>query len=141
MNLQNLLEKKKSAEPLDDTYKGAKMSMLQALHDEMRKMMAAGMQGGKQVSVAAPDKEGLAKGLEMAKDAVGGGGAEDADDGSDMGDMGKEPSLSSSDSEDGEDEEGSESPAEDLSPEEIDDMIAHLQALKKSKSPSHDMEG
>lgn len=127
MNLQKLLDKKKGdGAPLDDNYKGAKMSMLQALHDEMKKMMAGGMQDGvKKVTVAAPDEEGLAHGLDTAKDVLGDAGDNDSDSDSseDMGD--------SATGMDGiADHEGEKEVGSDLTPEEIDEMIAHLHNLK-----------
>lgn len=69
-----LMEKKKSGDELDPTYKDAKMATLQALHGEMRKMMADDLHGAKggmkEVKVAAPDKEGLSAGLDTAKDLL-----------------------------------------------------------------------
>lgn len=72
--LAKLMAKKKSDKPLDEGYKTAKMSMLQALKDEMGKMMGDDLKAGtmKKVEVAAPDKEGLSEGLDKAKDLVQG---------------------------------------------------------------------
>lgn len=64
--LKKAMEKKKK-EPMDENYKNAKMSALKDLHGEMGKMIGGGM---KQVSVAAPDKEGLLKGLDKAEEVL-----------------------------------------------------------------------
>lgn len=73
MNLQKLMEKKKSSsKELDPANKAAKMSMLEALKHEMSGMMSNDLHPDnlKKVSVAAPDKEGLAEGLDKAKDLI-----------------------------------------------------------------------
>lgn len=91
-DLKKMLEEQKSEEkPMDEKSVKAKMDVI----DELRKMMMDGsadsiMDGMQQVKVAAPDKESLKKGLEMALDKID--------------DMGEMPEMSE-DEEDEEDEE------------------------------------
>src|SRR4051812_32853515 len=69
---KKLMLKKKSDEPMDEDYKNAKMTMLEALKGHMGKMMGDDLKNGavKKVSVIADDKEGLASGLDKAKELV-----------------------------------------------------------------------
>lgn len=67
-----MMEKKKDGQEIDPMYKHAKMSMLQALKDEMSGMMKDDISHPmKKVEVAADDKAGLVKGLDKAKDLLG----------------------------------------------------------------------
>lgn len=78
--LNKLLEKK-SAKPMDENYKAAKMSTLKALRDEMSGMMKddlAGAKGMKKVEVAASSPEGLKAGLDQAEEIVEGSDDKDA---------------------------------------------------------------
>lgn len=70
--LMKLMEKKKSGKPMDEGYKKAKMTMLQALKDDMSGMMGNEMKGMKKVTVAAPDEEGLKEGLNKAEELMEG---------------------------------------------------------------------
>lgn len=114
--LGKLLEKKKSEKPMDDMYKKSKMSMLQSLKDEMNGMMKGDLEASKmkKVEVAAPDAEGLEEGLETAQDLVKGGMPEGEEE--------MKPA------------DHVEEMAEAASPEELDEMIAKLEALKAKKS-------
>lgn len=135
MDLKSLMEQKKGKEIPED-YKNAKMSMLQALRDEMSKMMGEDMKNGaamKQVSVAAPDKDSLAAGLDQAKDLVAKGQADDMDS-----DKEEDPTADdASEEEDGgkviEDMIQHEGKEGELSDEEIDSLMALLQKMKMSK--------
>lgn len=119
----------------DDTY-DAKMQVLNELRD-----MAMGMMGDKvkdklpgmrSVEVSAPDKAGLAKGLDLAKSLAGPGQSPDdvdaASPSSDMGMMGQGMQASPEDSQDMSDDD-----SDDMSDEEIDSMIQELQAKKAAK--------
>lgn len=75
--LEKLMAKKKDS-PMSPEYKKTKMDVLKALHGEMGNMMKGDLEGLKKVTVAAPDADGLALGLDKAKDLVGDAtGAED----------------------------------------------------------------
>lgn len=70
--LDKLMEKKDGKE-MSPMYKDAKMSMLKALRDEMSGMMKDDLQGHgmKKVEVASNSPEGLAHGLDKAKELLG----------------------------------------------------------------------
>lgn len=104
------LMEKKGKSPMDEEYKNAKMGTLKALHDEMGKLMGEDMVGMKKVTVAAPDKAGLMKGLDKAEELMG--AEEDSEE---------EPS----------DEESEEMP---MSVEEIEAKMAELQMMKDKMS-------
>lgn len=72
MDLKKLIEMKKGGPAMDPKQKEAKMSMLQALKAEMSGMMKEDLQhpGMKKVEIAADDKEGLAHGLDKAKEMI-----------------------------------------------------------------------
>lgn len=73
--LAKLLEKKKKeGKTLSPMQSEAKISMLQALKDEMGDGMKDELMGNKmnKVSVAAPDEQGLKEGLDKAQDLLGG---------------------------------------------------------------------
>jgi hypothetical protein len=74
MKMFGKLMEKKGKGSLDPEYKSAKMDVLKALHKEMGDMMGSDLHGLKKVTVAAPDKEGLAEGLDKAEDMLAGGG-------------------------------------------------------------------
>jgi hypothetical protein len=118
---QKLLEKKKDGgKELDPLYKDAKMSTLKALRGEMVDMMKGDLAkpGMKKVEVAANDEEGLAAGLDKAKDIVEG------DD--DLGDFESPKSEELA-------EESEESNEVELSDEEIAQLEALLAKAKKMK--------
>lgn len=71
MDLKELMKKKKGKE-LDPSYKDAKMGVLKEIMDLASGEMKGDLTGTQKVTVAAPDKESLEKGLEKAKDLVGG---------------------------------------------------------------------
>lgn len=130
--LDKLMEKKKKeAKPLDPMYASSKMSMLQALKDEMSGMMKGDLEhkGMKKVEVAAPDSEGLKEGLDKAKEVVGHEGEEES------------PEHEASESTEEESAEGEANPSEeveelaqDASSEELDEMIKKLEELKAKKA-------
>lgn len=111
--LMELMKKKKEKSgKMSDSYKSAKMSMLDALKSEMSGMMADDMKGLKKVTVAAKDEQGLKEGLEKAEDMIEG----EQEDGEVCPDCGMVHEQ-----EDGE-----------MSSEEIDQMIAKLMEKKKA---------
>jgi cobalamin biosynthesis protein CobT len=120
--LKSLMKKKKDGKELDPQYKDAKMGVLKEIHKMASDDMGADLKGLKKVTVAAPDKSGLAQGLDAAKEIVGQG----AEEGS-----AEEESAESPEVEAKEDEAGEvESPAEEA--DEIDKMKPEeLQALIK----------
>lgn len=70
--LEKLMEQKKNGKELDPEYKRAKMSMLDALRSEMAGMMRDDLSNHsmKKVQVASDSKEGLASGLDKAKEML-----------------------------------------------------------------------
>ena len=101
--------------------KDAKMEVLKEIRDLCAKELGEGVKGVKKVTVAAPDAEGLKMGLKKAEDLVGGADEE----------AGEDPA-----------EEAAETPAEesaeqdelgDMSNDEIDALLAKLQAKKAAK--------
>lgn len=137
--LSKLMEKKKGAGEMDPMHKAAKMSMLESLRNEMSGMMKGDLNGDNKmhsVEVAAPDKEGLAAGLDKAKDMVGDPStdADELNSGDDMKD-GSEGAESGDMSQDNGDEAkiADEVKEDDLTPEEIDQLMALLAKMKGSK--------
>jgi len=101
---------------MDPMEKDAKKSVLSSLRSEAMGAMKEPLQGLKKVSVAADSPEGLKSGLEKAEEIVegqAGGFGEIADDGED-----REPEN---------DMEG-----EEMSEEQIDELLASLQAKKEA---------
>ncbi|MBA3920344.1 MAG: hypothetical protein H0X31_01020 [Nostocaceae cyanobacterium] len=112
-----------------DDHAEAKMQVLNELRN-----MAMGMMGDKvksklpmQVEVAAPDKAGLKKGLDLASSLVPGHDDMDAEPG--MEDASEEEAAEEHDEENGMAPEDDE---DDMSPEEIDSMIEELQKKKQA---------
>ncbi len=71
--IKSLLAKKlKEGKKVKPEEMGAKKSVLQELRADMADKMGSKLGGLKKVSVAAPDAEGLKKGLEKAEDLVEG---------------------------------------------------------------------
>lgn len=97
----------------DEMKRNAKKSMLKTLSDEMRGMMGDSRgKSLKKVTVAAPDSEGLEKGLSKAKELI-----EDEDESEEMGE-----------SEESDEMEGmSEDSDEECSKEELEAKIQKLQ--------------
>ena len=140
-------KKKKDGKELSGVEKDAKSHVLSSIRDLASGAMSDKLHGLKKVSVAAPDKAGLAKGLDLAKNLVGhnDGGvvgdstAEELEDKAEGDEMGYH---SNSDHVEGSDEEeAGESPLEeamedehgdsDMSEDEINAKLEHLMALKK----------
>jgi len=69
-DMMKLLDKK--GDKMDDKEKAAKMSVIQDLIEQLSMMLQDDSMGMpmEQVTVAAPDEEGLEEGLEMAQDMV-----------------------------------------------------------------------
>ena len=69
-DMMKLLDKK--GEKMDDSEKSAKMSVIRELIEQLSMLLQDESMGMpmEQVTVAAPDEEGLEEGLEMAKDMV-----------------------------------------------------------------------
>lgn len=138
--MKDVLNKLASADDRDDGSYDAKMQVLKELRDMAMSMMAGKMgehsPGMKEVSVAAPDSEGLKKGIDMASsmlDKKGNGSAMDsAAQGVDAEhEYGRNEPVGDADMMDGLEEE------EDLeSPEDIDAQIAALHAKKAARASS-----
>lgn len=125
--MEKLMAKKKGdSEEMDPMYKNSKMSMLQALRDEMSGMMKDDLHPDnmKKVTVAGDSPDAVKMGLEKAKDMLG--GDEDSEEDSD-----------SSTPEDG-DSEGCEAAIgkylEDPSKENIEHLISMLEKEKSELS-------
>lgn len=117
--LEKLLSKKhKAGKMLGDDEKKAKMDVIGCMRDMAAKAMGDKVSGLKKVTVAAPDKEGLEKGLDKAKELLDSKEAE-------------EPKSEEMDSEESPEEEASE--VEDMSMEEIDALLAKLKEAKAKK--------
>lgn len=117
--MAKLLEKKKKdGQEMDPLYKKSKMSVLESLRDQMSGMMKGDLEGAKlkKVEVAAPDSEGLAAGLDKAKDLVK-----------------KMPEDAMEMPEESSDDELMEACA-DKSADELDQMIKKLEMMKKEKA-------
>ncbi len=106
-SLSDFMKKDNEQEPMKDEHYDAKMAILEQLrelaHELMNDKYGDKMKGMREVSVQAPNKEGLTKGLNMAQQLVG-------------------------DHEEGPpEEEASESPEEESSEDEMDaeDMADH----------------
>ena len=69
--MKMMMDKKSGAKKLDPGYKKVKMDLLKGLHGDMGKMLGEDFKGLKKVTVAAPDSEGLAEGLDKAEDMLG----------------------------------------------------------------------
>jgi hypothetical protein len=139
---KKLLDKKKSQSgEMSPIHAKAKSSVLQHLMSDMDSMDAGKIKGLKKVTVAAPDKASLEKGLHAATELVQKGplASMDKDDVADHGTNGEEEHDEMSEEESPE-HEASESPEEETaehkeeqSPEELKAKIADLekQLMKK----------
>jgi hypothetical protein len=131
--LMKLMEKKKKDSPeMDPIAKNAKMASLKSLRDEMMGMMKGDLEGSKlnKVEVAADDKEGLAEGLDKAKDILG-----------EMPESEEDEEMSPEGSYEEEAKESHAHPVEEMeaiaeqaSPEDLEAMIQKLEILKAKKS-------
>ena len=123
--LKDLMKKKGKGEGMDPKEKDAKMSVLKDIRDMAANDMGDEVKSLKKVSVMAPDQHGLEEGLHKAQEMVGGDHPESPFE------EAAEPSVSGAKvAEDLLEHEGDES---ELSPEEIDALIAELQEQKAKK--------
>lgn len=121
-DMRKMLGRKKEADPMQ---KEAKLSALKGLRDEMSDMMRGDLSDKmNKVTVAAKDKEGLAHGLDKAKELLEGSPEEEASESPEMERM-EEESGEDSDSDD-----ASES-KDKMTEDEIDEMMAKLAEMKK----------
>lgn len=112
----------------DDSHAEAKMQVLHELRDMAMEMMGSRAKGKMPhemhgVEVMAPDKEGLEKGLDMAKQLSGHGQPDRSHALSPDADLGPEHLENP-----GEDQD-------DMDDDELDSMIAELQAKKAARDP------
>lgn len=124
MGLMDKMMEKKGSKPLDPMYKDAKMSMLHELRNAMSGAMKSDLEnakGMKKVEVASDSPEGLASGLDKAKDMVSGAEGENSEAAEAGGDMMSE--MMEGQMADGQ-----------LSPEKIDMLIEMLQKKKMEMS-------
>lgn len=112
----------------DEDKKMAKMKALKGLKDHMSKSMGKGLMDGmaaKKVTVAAPDQEGLEKGLDKAKEVVAGEGSDDTGMAEMMEDTYEEADETA-------EQEVSEAIEKVSDPSEIDALMKMLEEKKKS---------
>lgn len=104
--MKDFSELMKKAQPgaMDESETKAKMDVLAEIRKLAMEAMGHDVKGVKKVTVASDDEEGLAEGLDKAKEMVTEEGSAD--------------------------EASAEGDDEDMSPEDLDAMIAHLQAKK-----------
>jgi len=122
--MKNLLKKmmeKKGRSDMSSEEKEAKMNILKDLRGQAMDQMSGNLKGLKKVSVASDTPEGLQKGLEVAKEVAG--EAEEVESEEEVSGEGTE-----------------ESPADEIyhaamamTPEEIEEEITKLMALKEQK--------
>ena|ERR1700722_55600 len=150
-------EDKKKKSEMSDLEKHARMSVLKDARDMAAGAMGQRLHGLKKVSVMAPDKEGLSKGLDKAKELIG-SSEDDLYEPSEMPEV--EPDLSEEmehpvdahhspepkdELEESSESEADESPIapnemheqydhlEHLDPHELEKHIAHLTSMKHKK--------
>lgn len=126
-DMKKLMGSSKKLSPIESK---AKMSVLEKLKQDMQDMMGEKVSGLKKVTVASPDKEGLEKGLDKAKELLGHEQdpmVEEAEE-----EMGKDLD---NDNEEGESEEHKEKVLgedhESMSEEELDEKIQELLKQKE----------
>ena len=125
-----MLESKK----MPDNKKSAKMSILQALHDEMSGMMGDDLKNVQRATVTASNPKSLKEGLEKAKEIVAQHESTEPEGDHEeetMGDMAKMHSDGSSDVSPQEASEEAEEEGEEDTPEEIDAQIRALEEKKR----------
>ena len=124
-----LLKKKKreGKSDLSEPEKKAKLGVLDSLRSEAAGMMGDHLKGLKKVTVAAPSKEGLEKGLEMAK-AITEDGEESEEESGPCPVCGEEGCICEPS------EESSEESSEEMSEEQLDAKIQELLAKKEQLS-------
>ncbi len=119
-------KKDKNKDSMSDNEKEAKLNVMKELRDSASKMMGDKVRGIKELSVVAPDKKGLEKGLDKAKELIAGEESEES----------QEHEAMEGESEDSaESEAGSEDDKlEQMSPEELDEMMKKIQELNTKKA-------
>jgi hypothetical protein len=122
--MKEMLERLSGQSEPDDSHAEAKMQVLQELRNMAMDMMGEKVKGKMPremhgVEVMAPDQEGLAKGLDLAKKVLPEGSPEEE--------------ASESPQEEAMEMSSDESMYEDMSPDEIQEQIDHLEQLKQSK--------
>ena len=138
----------KKGKKLEPNEKEAKMNVVKELSKQAGDMMGDKVKGLNKVSVAAPDKKGLEKGLDMANKLIKGGmpgshSDKNPDDKMEAAEEEMGDDLDK-DSEEGESEEHKEAvlgeekhdmaeECKDMSPEDIEKQIQALQDLKQEK--------
>ena len=141
MSFSDVLKKGK---PISGVHKDAKLAMVKELQKAMGDDMTDDVRGLKKVSVAAPDKESLAKGLDTAKELIGKPGEDNSSMGSEDGhgemlghslendDMGEEesPAHEASESADVEAQEHSEDGSGNAA--HMSDMHSKMAELEKT---------
>ena len=120
MNDKLLKALEKKGKKLDPVAKEAKMGVLKDLSSQAGGLLKDKLKGLKKVTVASDSKEGLEEGLDKAEELISG---KIGEDGHEMEEEMEEPLEVAEVS----DEE------EDLSPEQIEEQIQKLQALKQEK--------
>ena len=137
----------KKGKKLEPNEKEAKMNVVKELSKQAGDMLGDKVKGLKKVSVAAPDKAGLEKGLDVANKIIKGGlpGSHSDKNPDDKMEEAEEEMGSDldHDNEEGESPEHKEAvlgeepsmveECQDKSPEEIEKMIQELQNLKQEK--------
>ena len=113
--LEEMMKMGKKKGSIPEGEKEAKMSVLKEIADMASQAMADDVKGLKQVTVAAPDKEGLEKGLEKAQEMVDGESEGESEEEGPCENCGKKPCECES----------------KLSPEEME-MFKKLQAKMKA---------
>lgn len=126
-------KKDESKDPKDlEAKKGALLKLREMAMGEIKQGLSS--PGAKKVSVMSDSKEGLEKGLDKAKSLVGGEESSEDEEGAAHEAL-ESPEMEASEHE-GSCPHCGEDHSEDLSSEEIDELISHLQELKaKKQSP------
>lgn len=109
---------KKKDRKMDDNEKEAKMNVVKEMRDLASAKMGDKIKGLKKVTVASDSKEGLAAGLDKAEDLL----ENSSEDGEELAGKEEMDSLEN---------ESEESEYADCSPEELDEKIKELMALKQ----------
>lgn len=131
--MKMLMKKKKDGKELSDSDKKAKLSAIKEMKDMASEMMSEKLKGLKKVTVASPSEEGLKEGLEKAEELIEQGEGSKPGMMADMPD-GEMPEEMKSDEDMHRDmmmKDDEEYLKQPESPEEIDELIAQLQAKKE----------
>lgn len=129
-SLKEILKAK--GKPISGVAKDAKLGLMKELQKVMGDEMSSELPGLKKVSVAAPSKEGLEKGLEKAKEMLGEmpEGQEKEDEEGEEGaehEASESPEQEASEDEGSEDESSEEEGSEEMSPQEMKEKLAELE--------------